>query len=119
MAEADKHVTVAEAARKLGVTTRCVVKYLHSGRLKGNKRGKTWLIEASSVQAANNRGEDRNGMFGTRSERKRNVPQDPEHRSEPKATPPPTFPYIHPRPHTRASLTPFTTSGHGIAFTRR
>ena len=40
---------VSEVARELGVTSRAVLKLLHSGRLRGSKQGKRWRVDAASL----------------------------------------------------------------------
>jgi excisionase family DNA binding protein len=45
----ERLLTVTEAAQRMGVTPRCVVKYLNSGRIRGRKTGKSWQVDAQSL----------------------------------------------------------------------
>ena len=47
--EETRQVSVAAAARRMGVTPRNVLKLLHAGRLRGGKEGKSWRVEAASL----------------------------------------------------------------------
>ena len=51
MSEQSKQVAVTDAARRMGVTPRNVLKLLHAGRLRGSKEGKSWRVEEASLAA--------------------------------------------------------------------
>jgi len=42
-----KYVTVGDAAKQLGISPRAVQKRLHEGKLKGKKRGKSWIVDVA------------------------------------------------------------------------
>lgn len=42
--------TTAEAARELGVTAARIRQLAAAGELKGEKRGRDWMIDAASVE---------------------------------------------------------------------
>ena len=44
-------ITTTQAAERLGVTTRRVVALCHAGKLRGEKIGRDWLVDESSVEA--------------------------------------------------------------------
>ena len=45
-----KPLTTAEAARELGVSGARIRQLAASGELKGEKRGRDWMIDAASVE---------------------------------------------------------------------
>ena len=46
----NKPLTTAEAARELGVTGARIRQLAAAGELKGEKRGRDWMIDAASVE---------------------------------------------------------------------
>ena len=42
--------TAGEAARRLGVTTNTLTKWLRTGQLKGIKRGKVWYVPDTAIR---------------------------------------------------------------------
>ena len=46
----NKPLTTAEAARELGVTGARIRQLAAGGELKGEKRGRDWMIDAASVE---------------------------------------------------------------------
>jgi len=47
----EKYYSKAEAAKVLGVHERTIARYLHAGKLKGARMGKTWKISESDIKS--------------------------------------------------------------------
>ena len=45
-----EYITVAEAARKLGISDRAVRQWIASGKLEAERNGRSWRIPASAIQ---------------------------------------------------------------------
>jgi excisionase family DNA binding protein len=52
---AEQEITVAEAARRLGVTLAHVYSLLWAGRLQGRKVNRQWLVSADAIETRRNK----------------------------------------------------------------
>ena len=44
-----RHITTAEAGRRLGVVAHTIRTWIHEGRLRAEMVGRSWIVEESSV----------------------------------------------------------------------